>query len=120
MRSLDTSSMQLMVRNIVIANIYEALVKNVLLHYCSSNSQVPLHSIHYDWKHFLREQKGKKDNDGIPDIESIGIFEKLHIENISLQLFEPDSKGKDEVNDNDDSSDARDIDWWRHLVPSGS
>ena len=27
MRSLDTSSMQLMVRNIVIANIYEALVK---------------------------------------------------------------------------------------------
>ena len=27
---------------------------------------------------------------------------------------------EDDFHDNDDDNDARDIDWWRHLVPSGS
>ena len=40
MRSLDTSSMQLMVRNIVIANIYEALVK--MFCFTSASNRFPV------------------------------------------------------------------------------
>ena len=35
-------------------------------------------------------------------------------------MLSDDVEDDDDAYDNDDGNDARDIDWWRHLVPSGS